>query len=87
MAKRLALVTLTLRAWVRVKFDLTTGTRHTCPIETLTARRYHGSQLSWLSNTASAPNAEAERTMPPRLAASPVRSIANSRIEPRHDGD
>ena len=46
------------------------GIQKTAPIDTLTARRFNGSQELRLSNTASIPNAAAERKIAPILVAS-----------------
>ena len=55
------------------------GIQKTAPIDTLTARRFNGSQELRLSNTASIPNAAAERKIAPILVASTTPSITTIR--------
>jgi len=55
------------------------GMRTTCPMDTRTARLYHGSQQSELRRMALTPMAEAVRIMLPRLAASEIPSSASRR--------
>ena len=60
------------------------GTRKTVPIDTLTARRFNGSQELCVSNTASIPKAAAERKMAPILVVSTTPSITTMRRASRH---
>ena len=55
------------------------GTKKTLPIDTLTARRFNGSQELRVSNTASIPRAAAERKIAPILVASTTLSITTIR--------
>ena len=55
------------------------GTRKTVPIDTLTARRFNGSQELRVSSTASIPRAAAERKIAPMLVVSTTPSITTMR--------
>ena len=60
------------------------GIRKTEPIETLTARRFNGSQELRVNNIASIPKAAAERKMAPILVASTTPSMTTIRRAFRH---
>ena len=60
------------------------GTKKTAPIDTLTTRRFNGSQELRVSNTASIPRAAAERKIAPMLTASTTLSITTIRRASRH---
>ena len=59
------------------------GIRKTVPIDTLTARRFSGSQELRVSSTASIPKAAAERKIAPMLVVSTTPSITTMRRAPR----
>ena len=60
------------------------GIRKTDPIETLTARRFNGSQELRVSNMASIPRAAAERKIAPMLVVSTTPSMTAIRRAPLH---
>ena len=60
------------------------GTRNTEPIDTLTDRRFSGSQEVGVSSTPSMPSAAADLNMAPMLVVSVTPSITTMRRELRH---
>ena len=69
---------------LREPFIQAHGTKKTAPIDTLTTRRFNGSQELRVSNTASIPRAAAERKIAPMLVASTTLSMTTMRRASRH---
>ena len=58
------------------------GTRNTDPFETLTARRFNGSQVPCVNSTPSIPSAAAARNIAPIFVVSTTESITTTREAP-----